>query len=1396
MTSTRKIIADFLRQPFVPPQQKIYDELIKQTTERFVRTIRHQAPKSGKNGLRSSLVLHLYNRIIEEFDTIRDIRGLMASFQKTISKAVSQKEREECILELAADLGQSTAALRNDRRAMKRWLGEDCMLERCTRRIGGAEYRIAFFLQCLSTLASQTLHNTSDEQECVRLWKSFSLEKLLERVLNQPGDDRLRIAIFTCLATSIKALPESLRTRAVKDSTLNYVYRATLETRQHIWIQTEALQLLAVLSPESFTRALNIRLTSAEPGDDIFVRYRAVKLIGDFFEKNRSLLELLPACVDDPSPYVRQAIPTVLTKILAGQSSEDSSVLYLELLSALTLGDTRHEVRAAALLSLEKLMQNGHFREAVTDLLQKVFEREQNAFVLRTALHVFRKILQELSSLPGDGDREFFSRLERKFEKIHRDCDDLAIRRWAAQTINSAEVFLDPQMANLYHRLDKKLRSMPLGKSSRLPRHWFTDISETCIGRTCALLAEQHGWLTLHRGLWGFRLTKGDRFGFRLWRFLYEFFRPSPDKRQAHSHTVGRRFRGLLQAPGPIMAELTQTKVPGEPVLQSTENGWRPYLPLLDQVIYLLSRFWTRKPLRCFTAEGITTIRVPGNLFRRLLAVVTLTLKFSHYARLRNWGETSGESADTYIRKLEQLGCIISFTAYGRDEEQRTKRLDPAVSRFFPVLSLSFDQNLGKRLWDYMLSVYENSLYELAIFSVGLTLLFFGLRLYAALKVRNARRHISLVIGGWGTRGKSGVERLKAALFESQGYGMLSKSTGCEAMFLHADPFGKTQEMFLFRPYDKATIWEHHHLIQLADQMDCSVFLWECMGLTPAYVEILQHNWSRDDISTLTNTYPDHEDIQGPAGYDIPKVMTSFIPRKGTLITTEEQMLPILQENADTKKTDFLTLGWLEAGLLAPDILQRFPYEEHPYNIALVAKLAEKMGIARDLALKEMADRVIPDIGVLKGFPIAKLAGRELEFVNGMSANERFATLSNWRRMKFETGPDGPNPGIWLHVLVNNRADRISRSQMFGSILAQDISADNYILIGSNLSGLKGYILDAWHTNLTHKCERLSSSDIASYQDFFKKMSTWLRIPVTEEFLKQRLQEMLARAITETELATLLDKTLEEDKLASTLSGLDTAAGKELLHHVRQHLLLFREYQSIQAKLETMQNGSVQLTQELCTLLTKWFTKKISIISDYHASGDQIIDHICQLTPPGLLGRIMGVQNIKGTGLDFVYRWQAWERCWQSCNKLRSEEETIFEEGLRELETFQDFGLLCQEFVSESIEIANSYNHSQTERRQAGLKLIRETMANKIKKVKEDMKSSDSSSRLRRFGEWILNGVEAFLDAGDAIKRRKVANRIYRDLADERISHPRAAMELQVLNTRQKGGWLVSRLKR
>ena len=57
--------------------------------------------------------------------------------------------------------------------------------------------------------------------------------------------------------------------------------------------------------------------------------------------------------------------------------------------------------------------------------------------------------------------------------------------------------------------------------------------------------------------------------------------------------------------------------------------------------------------------------------------------------------------------------------------------------------------------------------------------------------------------------------------------------------------------------------------------------------------------------------------------------------------------------------TDIRSIGWKEAGLIHQSLLARFPYAEHPFNIALVTAMAAELGLPADYAVKEMADRVV-----------------------------------------------------------------------------------------------------------------------------------------------------------------------------------------------------------------------------------------------------------------------------------------------------------------------------------------------------------------------------------------------------------------------------------------------------
>jgi poly-gamma-glutamate synthase PgsB/CapB len=1190
-----------------------------------------------------------------------------------------------------------------------------------------------------------------------------------------------------------------LRAVHLSEDTVAFIYRASIDLRQPIWIQTESLMLLSRVHPDTFFKALDRRLGSPQPGDSFFVRKKAVLLLADHASyASDILLRQLKSVTDDPSPFVRQALPSVLMTLFNAPSCKILRETLLSCTQKMLWQDASPQVRAAGVLSLTAGFDRSDTSCGMVDndlaaCLSGVLSREKDAFVLRTALKTCGDIIDRLQAQDAHGRAvTLINQWAFLLETLHQQAEDLRVRRWTALTRERIFVALDTKSGILKKRLEPLVNRTRPGKRKRVAAAWLRYMDDMRIGRVLSVLSRENFGLSLKRGWTGACLIRGERFSFRLWRFWYELFSPSPDKRQGFSHMTGRKYQGDLRAPSAIGSEMTQTKVPGEPLFFDTEDGWRPYLPLVDEMLSCSRRWWRRSPIRIFTAEGITEIRPPRYIWNRWRAYFELTLRFAAYARLRNRGEQSQVAPGAYIAALRRLGFDIRWNGFdglsqGRDE-------DPAVSRFFGFGLPFLHPDLWPAFQHYFFAVYENSIYELGLFATAVLLIFVGRRLYLSYRVQSARRKIRLVIGGWGTRGKSGVERLKSSVFEALGHGFVNKTTGCEAMFLHTRPFGKTREMFLFRPYDKATIWEHHDLICMTARLQSNIFLWECMALNPSLVSILQKHWTRDDYSTITNTYPDHEDIQGPAGYNIPQVMTQFIPANGHLITSEEEMKHILADDARRKRTRIDYTGWLEAGLLTPDVLARFPYEEHPNNIALVVKLSEFLGLDADFVLKEMADRVVPDIGALKVFPAASIKRRKLEFVNGMSANERFAALENWRRMGFAGHDPHEQPEVMISSLVNNRADRVSRSRMFASIIAEDLSVDYHFLIGSNLTGLSGMIRTAWERHLSKINLYGGEDDSGAYAlQVFTAMTGRLKICDSLDLLHSRLQLMLQNSGCQVPQAGLAPCLKQPEALLRELQQQNPPETIDFIREIAtHHHRWLDELNAVDTFTEKIQNRFTTRRETLNTefkqLATDWFMAKIIVIDDVHATGNRIIHDIAVHTPPGLLNRIMGLQNIKGPGLDYVYTWQAWETCHAACRKLLHHKEAdVFDKGFEELVAFQDYNVLCEDQVRAAVDTTRRAPIAQSERYQAGLELIASNLTRTLENVRSGLKTTGKKGILGS----VATVLEAFLDAGDAVRRRKTAHQIYKDLTAERISHERAAMELKKLNKRQKGGWLA-----
>jgi poly-gamma-glutamate synthase PgsB/CapB len=1378
---------------------------------------------SSENELPAIMVTFLITELKHQLETLDRQQIYYQSFLTNSRNSATELERRNYILQFASQLGATQKQLRGDKKSFKRYFGADAISERYARLNKDNEHYITFILDRLAHITSDWFTELSI-LEIKQNWRQIQLEPLLVKMLTHFQEDRLKHATFKCLSFIIRRLKGN-SADYLGSSTIRYVYRFAQDYRQPIWTQVEAAALIAEIEPqsllsiaqrhfnsaqESAQKNAGISLKDSAKGDDlIFLRRHLLSIIADHNNAHPALLSIIPLAMNDPSEFVRQG----LVNILPSLPDDLVSQLIIQLSE-----DQTEQVRASLVLQLPLLAKQAALSEICSQLMLNFLHAQQPLFVLRTTLITTVDFFRSINKSTGLNVTEeniteeslaaqpIYQQLMAAISDLHTQHSATKVRRWAANAREQLwatvyKICRESEFSAAQDQCQKPslaepaidslcLGDLPLGKSRRLPKAITKHLTSEMQARLLAVQAQDGFGFDISAN----KIIRDHKVKFRLWRFIHELRNSATDKRQNYSHMTGRVYYGEQHIPSTIVSERSATKVPGEPLFQDDEEGWRPYLPLVDQVISAIDQNWPTKAIKIITSEGITWLTPPNSLWQRLTARATLVWHFKSFAQLRNWSEGDAEAPDAYLKSLVDLGFTIELTPH-TDHNQTAFKLDQQVQRFFPVFFPPWFIDGWRQFEDYFFSVYQNSLNHLLLFCSGLSLLFFGSHLGANWQMRRARAKIPLVIGGWGTRGKSGTERLKAALFNAMGYHVVSKTSGCEAMFLHGTALQPLHEMFLFRPYDKATIWEQAQVVTLSEKLGADVFLWECMGLTPRYIEILQQQWMCDDIATITNCYPDHEDIQGPAGVDIPKVMQKFVPKKSILITSEENMRPFLDDAAREKETELHKINWLDAGLLTNDVLNRFPYEEHPYNIALVIKLGALLNLPAEYCLKEMADRVVPDLGVLKIYPLAEVNGRYLSFINGMSANERFGTLSNWQRVGFNDTHLDEQPNIWITTVVNNRADRIARSQVFAQLLVEDIGADKHFLIGSNLDGLQNYIDAAWDNYI----DELSIADESIEHELskqkiittFGQIAKRLRVPSSQQQVNQRLVAMLKGIGLNTDASPAIAVERTEQQIQQLINKLNDS---EVVEENKYSIL--QQWQQDNAELAAINSLSESLNSanksELAALiitcqqqLASWFKARFVVVSEFYTSGNQLITLIANHTPAGLTNRIMGLQNIKGTGLDFVYRWQAWDRTHSLCEQLNADDEIIAKSAVSELARIQDFGPLDQHKILSSVEAVKHKSIAQTEQFQAELELIDDNL---IRYSQDGQVKSDNEQH--RFTLVMIDFIEALLDPGQAIKRKKAANQIYQDLADERISHARAAIELQTLNKKQKGGWL------
>ncbi|MCP4194003.1 MAG: poly-gamma-glutamate synthase PgsB [Planctomycetaceae bacterium] len=298
-------------------------------------------------------------------------------------------------------------------------------------------------------------------------------------------------------------------------------------------------------------------------------------------------------------------------------------------------------------------------------------------------------------------------------------------------------------------------------------------------------------------------------------------------------------------------------------------------------------------------------------------------------------------------------------------------------------------------------------------------------------------RKIPIRIHVNGTRGKSGVTRLIAAGLRAGGVRTCAKTTGTLPRMIFPDG----SEYPVFRS-SRANIIEQLRIVRAAARAEADALVIECMALQPALQSLCELKIIRATHGVITNARADHLDVMGPTVNDVARSLAGTIPAGAIMYTAEQRHLPLFRTAAADRQCEVVEVNDDDVAEVTWDELERFPYIEHPDNVALALRVCQDLGVDRETALAGMWEAQ-PDPGVMTVYR-ARDGGSPVTFINGFAANDPESTGKIWEMVLARFG------GRSRHIaVVNCRADRPDRSRQLAEACLNWTPAHHYLVVGS-----------------------------------------------------------------------------------------------------------------------------------------------------------------------------------------------------------------------------------------------------------------------------------------------------------------------------------------------------------
>lgn len=597
-----------------------------------------------------SLELRLVEFLLEHIKTLyielEDIEFQYKTFKVALSHSQDNIEKQQIILEFATQIDGFKDNSISDQKAFERWFNFDAVDERFEKSMNLKERELNFCLKRVGVVFGVVIKELS-QQQSKDLWVKINYLEVLKQMLAiHIPTPILNSALesFYIVMDNLKRKLGKLEQGMVGDDLLRFLYRVSIQNDIDVWSQSYALQLLYLISEESFLNASKYRLNNpSSNSDDIFVRNRIFLTLSKEDSLEDIYFDILELGSKDKSAFVHQGLLKALEK--------SKHHLKLKLLKKIIFtSDDSVKAYGFDLLRVVDISFKEYFL-IIKEFLEKEF-----------SIYSYRYCMDSLVEyVKYNNKKEIIYNFIELLSIFHNKTSNIQLKIYSSTYI--LQLYLNRLIEeNNYKKLYFEIKKLQNKKTINIPKSNIED--ENFLIFLSSLTFEDLP-LELHFGLFKTKIFKGEQYTQKFWRFVYETRFTSVDKREAHDHTQGFFYKGKYLFNSNILSEVTPTKVPGQAILNSKFAGWMEFLPLPEQILHSLKNsLFSHKTTFIYTQHGFSSIVCRGNYINRLKSYIYFQFNLHHLAKARFDTVFENNEKDYYSNYLESFGILLSFKSH------------------------------------------------------------------------------------------------------------------------------------------------------------------------------------------------------------------------------------------------------------------------------------------------------------------------------------------------------------------------------------------------------------------------------------------------------------------------------------------------------------------------------------------------------------------------------------------------------------------------------------------------------------------------------------------------------------------------------------------------------------